>query len=114
MFPFLHKSALVVILLAIFSLLIARDVFAEEHAREVKTRVAPTFPDIARRMQISGKVRLEVTIAPDGHVKATHPLGGHPVLVDAATNAVKNWRFSTGTGDAKQIVEVDFRPADAN
>jgi TonB family protein len=88
---------------------------AEDHsAREIKSRISPTYPEIARRMQISGKVRLEVTITPDGHVKEVHPLGGHPVLVDAATNAVKGWRFSSGSGDAKQVVEIDFKGADTN
>jgi TonB family protein len=87
----------------------------DEHApREVKSRISPTYPDIARRMQISGKVRLEITITPDGHVKDVHPLGGHPVLVDAATNAIKGWRFSSGSGDAKQVVEIDFKGADTN
>jgi outer membrane biosynthesis protein TonB len=57
---------------------------------------------------------LEVTITPDGHVKAVHPLGGHPILVDAATNAVKGWRFSAGSGEIKQIVEIDFKGADVN
>jgi TonB family protein len=88
---------------------------ADDHsAREIKSRIAPTYPEIARRMQISGKVRLEVTISPDGHVKEVHPLGGHPVLVDAATNAVRAWRFSSGSGEAKQVVEIDFKGADAN
>jgi len=88
---------------------------AEDHpAREIKSRITPTYPEIARRMQISGKVRLEVTITPDGHVKAVHPLGGHPILVDAATNAIKGWRFSAGSGEIKQNVEIDFKGADVN
>jgi TonB family protein len=88
---------------------------ADDHsAREVKSRIAPTYPEIARRMQISGKVRLEVVIAPDGRVKEVHPLGGHPVLLDAATNAVKGWRFSSGSGEAKQVVEIDFKSAEPN
>jgi len=88
---------------------------ADDHStREIKSRITPTYPDIARRMQISGKVSLEVTITPDGHVKEVHPIGGHPVLVDAATNAVKGWRFSSGSGEVKQVVEIDFKGADAN
>jgi outer membrane biosynthesis protein TonB len=59
--------------------------------RAVKTRVAPIYPEIARRMRISGAVSIEATVAADGSV-----------------SSVRKWKFATGTGTAKVNVEVDF------
>ena len=36
---------------------------------------------------------LDVTLAPDGTVKNVQAIDGEPVLVDAAVNAVKQWRY---------------------
>jgi len=88
----------------------------EDHSsgREIKVRVVPTYPDIARRMQLNGKVRLEVTIAPDGRVKHVRPLGGHPVLVNSAVEAVKGWRFATAPSETTETVEIEFKESNSN
>jgi TonB family protein len=62
-------------------------------ARKVKLRINPSYPDLARRMNITGNVNLVVTVLPDGTVKECHAIGGHPILVEAATDAVKKWRY---------------------
>lgn len=84
---------------------------SEEHSggREIKTRVMPAYPDIARRMQLSGKVRLDVTISADGHVKHVRALGGHPVLVNSATEAVKAWRFAAAPAETTETIEIEFK-----
>src|SRR5690242_6966474 len=61
--------------------------------RKVKVRVNPSYPDIARLMNLSGSVNLVLTVAPDGTVKECRALGGHPILIEAATTAVKKWRY---------------------
>jgi len=43
---------------------------SEEGKRKVKTKVAPVYPELAKRMSVSGKVKIEVIITPDGRVKA--------------------------------------------
>ena len=48
-------------------------------------------------MNIVGTVRLAVIVAPNGTVKSSKPLGGHPVLVNAAMDAVKQWKFEPGS-----------------
>lgn len=78
--------------------------------RKVSHRVVPDYPVLARQMNITGKVKIEVTVAPDGHVKATRSVGGSPLLIDAATRAVKNWKFETGPKETTEIVEFDFSP----
>jgi TonB family protein len=83
----------------------------DESKRKVKTKVAPAYPELARRMNVSGKVKIEVIIAPDGHVKSTRAIGGHPLLVQACQDAVKEWKFMAAPEESTQVVEFDFTAA---
>lgn len=80
----------------------------DESKRKIKTRTAPVYPDLARRMKVTGKVKIELLIAPDGHVKSTRVIGGHPLLVQACQDAVKDWKFVSAPEETTQIVEFDF------
>ena len=81
----------------------------EEGKRKVKIKVSPAYPDLARRMSVSGKVKIEVVITPDGHVRSTRVVGGHPLLVQSCQDAVKEWKFVPGSEETTQIVEFEFR-----
>jgi TonB family protein len=81
---------------------------AEEGKRKTKTKVNPVYPDLARRMSISGKVKIEVIIAPDGRVKSARAVGGHPVLVQPCLEAVKDWRFEAAPEETTQLIEFTF------
>jgi TonB family protein len=83
---------------------------SEELARKAKSRVAPIYPEVARRMSIAGIVRLAVVVAPNGSVKSSKPIGGHPLLVDAAMDAMKQWKFEPGPTESSGIVEFKFHP----
>jgi TonB family protein len=94
---------------------LAAGVFAQssttdESKRKVKTRLAPQYPELAKRMSVSGKVRIEVIIGADGRVKSTRAVGGHPLLVQACQDAVKEWKFSTAPEETTQIIEFEFAP----
>ena len=80
----------------------------DESKRKVKTKVAPAYPELAKRMNVSGKVKIEVVITPDGHVKSTRVVGGHPLLVQACQDAVKEWKFLAAPEETTQVVEFDF------
>jgi TonB family protein len=80
-----------------------------DSGRKVKTKVAPVYPELAKRMSVSGKVKLEVVITPDGRVKSTRVIGGHPILVQACQDAVKDWKFVTAPEETTQVVEFDFQ-----
>ena len=82
----------------------------EELSRKAKTKVAPIYPDVARRMNVSGTVRLAVVVAPNGSVKSTKAIGGHPVLVNAAMDAMKQWKFESAPSESSGIVEFKFQP----
>lgn len=82
----------------------------EELNRKVKIKVAPAYPELARRMNIAGVVKLLITVAPNGSVKDARLVGGHPVLANAALDAVKKWRFEAGPQESMGIVEFRFDP----
>jgi TonB family protein len=86
--------------------------FAEdtEITRKVKSRMTPVYPEIARRMNISGVVKLVVVVAPNGSVKSTKVLGGHPLLVTAAEDAIKRWKFEPAAQEDSGVVEFSFKP----
>lgn len=81
----------------------------DEGKRKVKTKSAPVYPELARRMNIVGKVKVEVVIAPDGRVRNVRAIGGHPVLVQACMDAVKEWKYEAATDETTQIIEFDFK-----
>jgi TonB family protein len=81
---------------------------AGEGNRKIKSKVTPTYPELARRMNITGKVKIEVTISPDGRVKSSRAVGGHPLLVQACQEAVKEWKFVSAPEESTQIVEFEF------
>ena len=81
----------------------------EEGKRKVKSRTNPVLSDVAHRMGLSGKVKIELTIAPDGRVKSARALGGHPLLVQPCLEAVKEWRYETAPEESTQIVEFEFK-----
>jgi TonB family protein len=82
----------------------------DELSRKAKTKVAPIYPAFARHMNIVGTVRLAVTVAPNGTVKSSKALGGHPVLVNAAMEAVKQWKFEAAPTESSGVVEFKFQP----
>src|SRR2546426_10825528 len=65
----------------------------QEGKRKIKTLVAAGYPELGRRMNVTGKVKIEVVIAPDGHVKSTRVIGGQPPLGDPGADAVRGWRI---------------------
>ena len=80
----------------------------DEAKRKIKSKVAPAYPELAKRMNVAGKVKIEVVITPEGRVKSTRVIGGHPLLVQACQDAVKEWRFSPAPEETTQIVEFEF------
>jgi TonB family protein len=80
----------------------------DEGKRKIKTKVAPAYPELAKRMNVSGKVKIEVVITPDGRVKSTRVIGGHPLLVQACQDAVKEWKFVSAAEETTQVVEFEF------
>jgi outer membrane biosynthesis protein TonB len=56
-------------------------------------------------------VRLEVQVAADGKVKTVKALGGHPLLVSAAEDAIRRWKFEPGS-ESKELRTFNFKPVE--
>jgi protein TonB len=57
-------------------------------------KVEPEYPELARRARVQGVVILVVTVDEEGNVSEINVSRGHPMLNDAAVNAVKQWKYS--------------------
>jgi TonB family protein len=80
----------------------------DEVSRKIKSKVAPIYPEIARRMAITGRVKLAVVIAANGNVKEAKVIGGHPILANAAMDAVKRWKYEPAGNESSGMVEISF------
>jgi periplasmic protein TonB len=56
-------------------------------------RVTPSYPPLARQARVQGTVRLQAIIAKDGTIQQLEVISGHPLLVQAALDAVRQWRY---------------------
>lgn len=76
--------------------------------RAIVSKVPPVYPELARRMHVSGVVVVQLTVAPDGSVSDAKIESGHTLLGAAAQDAVKRWRFEPATETTSMTVDVNF------
>lgn len=80
------------------------------------SKVVPEYPTIAKRAGIQGDVKLHAIIARDGTIQSLNLITGHPTLVTAAMDAVRQWRYRPYylNGEAVEVetyITVTFRRA---
>ena len=80
----------------------------QRDARKIISRTNPSYPELATRRHLSGKVKLELVIATSGSVKSARLLGGNPVFEQSALDAAKQWKFETANQETKMIVLIEF------
>jgi TonB family protein len=76
--------------------------------------VRPTYPALARQTHVEGRVSLNCLLGTDGLVAKIKVTKGHPLLIQAATDAVSKWRFKPLVLNGKAvevetIVNIDFQ-----
>lgn len=76
--------------------------------RAVVSKVPPVYPELARRMHVSGIVVVQLTVAPDGSVSDAKVESGHALLGNAAQDAVRRWRFEPAQETTSMTVDVNF------
>jgi protein TonB len=62
-------------------------------AANLVRRIVPTYPALAKQARISGTVRFNAIIGKDGTIQNLQLVSGHPLLVQSATDAVKQWLY---------------------
>jgi TonB family C-terminal domain len=87
--------------------------FAQDQSdsqRKIVNRVVPSYPELARQMDIKGTVRVVVVVSPAGKVKTAQLIGGHPVLAKAAMDAIDKWKWAPVSQETKELIELNFHP----
>ena len=90
-------------------LLAASAVTAHADERAVKARIAPVYPELAKRMRISGTINVQVTVDAEGKVTDARATNGNRLLGGAAEDAVRKWKFAPSDGTSVVTVEVTFQ-----
>ncbi len=94
---------------AVLGLLLALSLPARaSDERAVKQRVPPVYPELAKRMKITGEVTVQATVDPDGKVTDAKAVSGSKTLSLAAEEAVRKWKFVPGADVSHVDVSVKF------
>jgi TonB family protein len=81
-----------------------------ENNRKIVNKVVPGYPAMARTLNLKGTVRLEALVLPNGSIKTVEVKGGHPVLAQAAENAIRKWKWEPAAHETVEPIEVKFDP----
>jgi TonB family protein len=70
----------------------------------------PVYPPMAKALQLTGTVKVQVIIGTDGQIRETKVLGGSPVLVAATLEALKKWRYAPAPVETTAELQFNFHP----
>src|SRR6266849_6650572 len=75
-------------------------------AANLVKKIAPPYPPLAKQARIQGTVRFNATISKEGTIQNLTLVSGHPLLVPAATEAVKQWAYKPTllNGEAVEVL----------
>lgn len=104
----MQRRALILTVVLMALTLTAANAQTVASERKVTSRVTAVYPELAKKMHIHGTVRVEAIVRPNGTVKSTRVLGGNPVLVDAAQDAVSHWKFEPAQAETTEVVQLVF------
>jgi len=93
---------------------VRRPVVSDLSEGQLINRVDPAYPKVAALAGIQGEVKLHAIIARSGKVESLNVMSGHPLLVQAALDAVRQWRYRPYylNGEAVEVetfITVNFR-----
>ena len=103
------RTASTLLLLAVAGVAFTAPCRADE--RRVEKRVAPVYPELAKRMHIAGVVHVAATVAPDGSVASVKAVSGSKMLSPAAEDAVKRWKFVPASAESTVEIDINFETA---
>jgi TonB family protein len=79
-----------------------------EGGRKIVSSFTPHYPEMARTLNLSGSVKAEAGVQPNGLVKSVNVTGGHPVLVRAAQEAIYKWKWAPSPHETREPIEIKF------
>jgi TonB family protein len=81
-----------------------------QEERKALSNPAPIYPEVAKKMRLVGTVKVQIVIGADGRIRQKNFIGGHPVLVNAVEETLKNWKYAPGSGETTTQLEFNFHP----
>jgi TonB family protein len=81
-----------------------------QEARKTISRPIPRYPEIAKRLNLVGTVKVEILIGLDGKIKNTNVLGGHPILVSSTLETLKEWKYEPTKTETMATLTFEFHP----
>jgi TonB family protein len=110
----LRRTAVALVLLLFVTFSLRTHCFSQQddpqNKRKVVNKVTPQYPAWARTMNLRGTVKVEALVSSEGRVTKVNVKGGHPVLAQAALNAVREWKWEPAGHESTEPVEVKFDP----
>jgi TonB family protein len=82
----------------------------DDEERKVVSRVAPVFPELAKRKHVGSVVKVVVVIRTNGTVKTARAVGGNPVFMESATDAIRQWKFQAAPQETTEVIQLTFSP----
>ena len=81
-----------------------------QESRKALSNPVPAYPEVAKRMRLTGTVKVQIVIGADGRIKEKNFIGGHPILVNAVEDTLKNWKYAPASGETTTQLVFDFHP----
>ena len=81
-----------------------------QESRKALNNPTPVYPETARQFRLSGVVKVQILIAPDGQIKDVKVIGGHPLLVNAVQDTLKNWKYAPASNETTATLVFNFHP----
>ena len=81
-----------------------------QEARKSISKPTPRYPEVAKRLNLVGTVKVEILIGPDGKIKNANVLGGHPILANSTLEALKDWKYEPSKTETTVILTFEFHP----
>jgi TonB family protein len=109
--PFLHAGAALCLAAALAflpSTVVPQENAPKENQPRLLKKVIPAYPEILKKMNVSGTVKVQATIAADGTVKDVEVKGGNAIFIDSVAAAVRNWKFVPGERQRTADITVNF------
>jgi TonB family protein len=83
-------------------------------AGQLLSRVDPVYPEDAKTQRVEGTVVLHIIIGQDGTIHSVEPKSGPALLIPAAANAIRKWRYTVSTAggqpvEAEEDITIEFR-----
>jgi TonB family protein len=75
--------------------------------RKVLENPTPDYPPLARKLRITGSVKVTALVGTDGLIKDVQVHGGNPVLVQEVENTLKKWKYVPANNETK--IEMEFK-----